>query len=187
MPLNSANITTGPGTLMFAPIGTAEPTNRVAAWPAGWVKLGFTQEGHTFSTALTIEDIEVAESLAPLRRVTTKRDSKLSLSMAEFTLDHLQLALNGGTSAADMDGTVQIGSVYEPPNVGAEVRHMLGWDSEDLLERVIFRRCLSSGNVDIARKKGTDFAKIPVEFALETPTGGVKPFRHFFATSRVAA
>lgn len=259
---NTANVTTGPGTLYYAPLGTAEPATRVAAWPSGWVPVGYTAEGHTFSTSLNVDDIEVAELLDPVRRVTTKRDSKVAFAMAEATLAHLKLILNGGTvtpdsailtDAATTSGNADVtsasagfttavdlhkpiggpgipansyigivnsatsvglsssatlntpvtatatatgvtvtitgrwGSYLEPPQVGAEVRVMLGWDAEDALERVIWRRLLQSGSGDIARKKGADFAKFNGEFSLEQPGGGLAPFRHFFETSRVAA
>lgn len=250
---DTANVTTGPGTLMYAPLGTTEPATRVAAWPAGWVAVGYTSEGHSFSSSLSIDDVEVAELLDPVRRVTTKRDTKVAFAMAEITLAHLKLLLNGGTTTPDSqvvtdaattnaDATLtsataaftsddvgksitgagipaattilsvtnattiemsaaatataagvsvtivgRHGSHYEPPQVGAEVRVMLGWDAEDDLERVIWRRVLQSGNSEVARRKGADYAKFNAEFSLEQPGGGLAPFRWFFAEDRVAA
>jgi hypothetical protein len=250
---DTANVTTGPGTLMYAPLGTTEPATRVADWPAGWVAVGYTAEGHSFSSSLSIDDVEVAELLDPVRRVTTKRDTKVAFAMAEITLAHLKLLLNGGTttpdsqtftgvtttngdatldvtganftaddvgktitglagipasttilSVTDVDtiemsanatasGTTSVtivgrhGSQFEPPQVGAEVRAMLGWDSEDGLERVVWRRVLQSGNSEVARRKGADYAKFNAEFSLEQPGGGAAPFRWFFAEDRVAA
>ncbi len=259
---DTANVTTGPGTLYYAPLGTTEPATRVADWPAGWVPIGYTAEGHTFNTSLNVDNIEVAELLDPVRRVTTSRDSRVAFAMAEMTLAHLKLALNGGTVTPDdavltdaattnADPTVtsasagfttavdlhkpisgigippnsyiglvnsatsielsssptlntpanatataagvtvtiggRWGSYLEPPQVGDEVRIMLGWDSDDELERVIWRRCLQSGNGEIARRKGADFARVNSEFSLEQPGAGLAPFRHFFATDRVAA
>jgi hypothetical protein len=251
---NTGNVTTGPGTLYYAPLGTVEPVTRVATWPAGWVPVGYTAEGHSFSSSLSIDDVEVAELLDPVRRVTTKRDTKVAFAMAEITLAHLKLLLNGGTTAPDSatfaDGTTtsaspnlgsltaafssavdvgktvtgvagipagttilsvtsptaavmsanatatgttsitivsRYGSIFEPPQVGAEVRSMLGWDAEDGLERIIWRRVLQSGNSEIARRKGADYAKFNAEFSLEQPGAGLLPFRWFFETARVAA
>lgn len=250
---DTSNVTTGPGTLMYAPLGTTEPATRVAAWPAGWVAVGYTAEGHSFSSSLSIDDVEVAELLDPVRRVTTKRDTKVAFAMAEITLAHLKLLLNGGTTTPDSqvitdaattnaDATLtsasaaftsddvgksitgagipaattiasvtnattiemsasatataagvsvtivgRHGSRFEPPQVGAEVRAMLGWDSEDGMERAIWRRVLQSGNSEIARRKGADYAKFNAEFSLEQPGAGAAPFRWFFAEDRVAA
>jgi hypothetical protein len=248
-----ANVTTGPGLLRYAPLGTAEPATRVAAWPSGWVQVGYTSEGHTFNSSLSVDDVEVAELVDPVRRVTTKRDTKVAFAMAELTLAHFKLRLNGGTvvtddavltdaaitnaspnlssasaawTADDVGKTVthasippgttilsrtsatvvvmsanatataagasvtvvgRWGSYIEPPAVGTETRIMLGWDSEDGLERAIWRRCMQTGGSETARKKGADYAKLAAEFSLEQPSAGLAPFRHFFATSRVAA
>lgn len=250
---DTGNVTTGPGTLMYAPLGTTEPATRVAAWPSGWVAVGYTAEGHSFSSALSIDDVEVAELLDPVRRVTTKRDTKVAFAMAEITLAHLKLLMNGGTTTPDSqvltdaattnaDATLtsataaftsddvgkgitgagipvattilsvtnattiemsasatatasgvsvtiagRHGSIFEPPQVGSETRAMLGWDSEDGLERIIWRRAMQSGNSEIARRKGADYARFNAEFSLEQPGAGLAPFRWFFETDRVAA
>lgn len=179
---SSANISTGAGLIYYAPLGTAVPVSRTTAWAAGWEVVGYTENGHSFNHSLIVENIEVAEVLEPVRRVTTGKDDRFVFTMAEITLAHFEFALNGGTVTADG----AIGSIYEPPDVGAEVRHMLGWDSEDGLQRLVILQALSAGNVETARRKGTDFAKIPVEFALERPASGPS-WRHFFETSLVAA
>lgn len=180
---DAANLSTGPGTLWSAPLGTAEPIDIAAVWPTGWTKLGYTAEGHQSSIGLTIADVLVAELLEPVKRVTTGRDIRVGFALAEITLSKLKIALNGGTTTAFASA---LGSWYEPPAIGSETRIMLGWDSEDLQERVIWRKCVSAGTVAIPRRKGADFARFPIEMALEAPSGGLAPFRHGFATARVA-
>ncbi len=176
---STANIRFNPGVLRYAPLGTTEPTGRLAAWPAGWTQIGYTREGHTQTHGLNIEDAEVAELLDPVLRVTTRRDSRVAFAAAEVTIDHVKVFLNGGTTAADGAD----GEYYEPPQVGAEVRIMLGWDSNDGLERIIWRKVIQAGNVEIPRRKGADYATLTGEFALEPPSGGAAPFRWFFATA----
>jgi len=180
---DAANLATGPGTLWQAPLATVEPVDNIVVWPTGWTKIGYTAEGHQQSIAVTIANVDVAELLDPVKRVTTGRDIRVAFAMAEITLSKLKLALNGGTTTAFAGAT---GSWFEPPAVGAEVRTMLGWDSEDGQERIIWRRCIQAGTVTTPRRKGADFARFPVEFALEVPGGGLAPFRHGFATARVA-
>lgn len=182
---DAANISTGPGVLWSAPLGTTEPADVVAAWGAGWTRLGYTAEGHQQSVALTIANVDVAELAEPVKRVTTGRDIRVAFALAEITLSKLKIALNGGVETA-MAGSPSPGTWLEPPAVGAEVRVMLGWDSEDAQERIIWRKCIQAGTLTTPRRKGADFARFPVEFALETPAGGLKPFRHGFATARVA-
>jgi len=182
---DAANISTGPGILWQAPLATVEPVDHAVVWPSGWVRIGYSAEGHQASIALTIANVEVAELFEPVKRVTTGRDIRVGFAMAEITLSKLKLGLNGGL-VTPMAGAPSPGSWLEPPAVGAEVRTMLGWDSEDGQERIIWRKCIQAGTLTTPRRKGADFARFPVEFALETPAGGLAPFRHGFATARVA-
>lgn len=250
---DTANISTGPGLIYYAPLATAEPASRIAAWPSGWVPVGYTAEGHSFTSGINIDNVEVAELLQPVKRVVTSVDDHIAFALAEITLAHLKLVRNGGTITADSQiitdaattnasptltsasaaftsadigvavtgagipagATItavtnattvtlsanatatasgvtvtlvgRIGSYYEPPEVGAEIRHMIGWDSEDGSERLVIRRVIQVGNGEIARRKGADFARFNADFALEQPGGGVRPWREYASRSRVAA
>lgn len=252
-----ANITTGPGTLWQAPLGTDEPANHVVDWPAGWTRVGYTAEGSQSALAVATADVVVAELIEPVKTVTTGRSLRVGFAMAELTLSKLRLALNGGNvvgmtaavvnnkaltanvatlttaaahgfivgdevTVADVDATFNgtytitvvgsattfsyaktaanvvsvaatgvahvgtLGSWLEPPEIGEEVRTMLGFDSEDRLERIIWRKCFQAGSVNTPRRKGAEFARFPVEFAVERPAGGLAPFRHGFDLTRVA-
>lgn len=250
---DTANISTGPGLLYYAPLGTTEPTDRTTDWPSGWVPLGYTAEGHSFSANPTIADVEVAELLQPVRRITTRVDNRIQFALAEMTAAHYKLVLNGGTitpendtvtdgATTNADATVtsasaaftaddvgmavtgagipagatiitinsansvelsaaatataagvtltfvgRLGSYFEPPEVAAQIRHMLGWDAEDGEERLVIRQSLQGGNLQIPRRKGAEFARLTADFALEQPGGGLTPYRQYFARSRVAA
>ena len=82
-------IALGPGTLYTAAVGAAEPATLVAAWDAAWTDLGYTFEGHTFSSESTVEEVEVAEELVPLLYVTTKVVAKAEFTLAEVTATNL--------------------------------------------------------------------------------------------------
>lgn len=176
-----AHVRTGAGTLMWAPLGTAVPATHLVAWPTGWLPIGYTAEGHQSSIAKTIVNIEVAEVTRPIKRVVTAEDIRVGFAMAETTLQNLKLALNGG-----VETTYVGGAHYEPPELGDEVRIMLGFQAEDDLERIVWRKCLQAGTVTTPRRKGAEFARFPVEFALEE-VSGAKPFRHFFDSALLAA
>lgn len=176
-----AHVRTGAGTLLWAPLATAIPATHLVVWPTGWIPLGYTSEGHQSSIAKTIVNVEVAEVARPIKRIVTGEDIRVAFAMAETTMGHLKLALNGGVE------TAYVGGAYlEPPELGDEVRIMLGFDAEDGLERVVYRKCLQAGTVTTPRRKGAEFARFPVEFALEEVTGA-KPFRHFLDTALLAA
>lgn len=170
----------GPGYLYLAPIGTTEPTDLVATWAAvsaAWTLLGFTDTGSTFNYQLNTSQVLVAETLDPISNAPDSRDMSVQFSMAEITATHLKYAFNGGTI------TTASGCVYfEPPDLGTEVRVMLGFQSEDGTERWIYRQCFNNGQVALPRQKGSAKAVIPVQFLLELPANGLRPFRAIMAS-----
>lgn len=173
---NPDAISTGPGTLRIANLGTTEPADLVTAWPVGWALLGYTHQGHTFGYQLNVDGVEVEEELDMVRYVPTGRVTKVEFVLAEITATNLRRALNGGTLTTG-SGFV----ILEPPAFGTETRFMYGWESDDAQERMVWRKCLSSGNVQLQRRKGANKAGIPFELNLEKPAG-LQPFKHIFVS-----
>lgn len=175
----------GAGYLYWAPLGTTVPTCTVAGsvftdtWPGGWIALGVTREGHEFSYEIDTETVEAAEYLDPLATVTTGRTSGMTFDLMNVHLTNLKRALNGGTIATSGSGAT-LRSEYTPPAVGEEVRAMIGWESQDLTERVYAEQAFQVGSLTIARRKGADNASIPMEWRFEPAADG-QPFRHITA------
>lgn len=166
----------GPGTLYVAAVGSTEPSDLTAAWNVAWTKVGYTDAGHTFTYTPSYENIEVAETLLPIAKVATGQEMTLEFAFAETIAKNLQLALNGATVTASGTGPTSIDKV-EPLAFGsAEPRTAIGWEAGDASERWVFRRCLQTGAMAIARQRGAAKATIPATFSLETPAGGAKPF-----------
>lgn len=165
-------IRVGPGILYIAPVGSTEPVDLTTAWAAAWVPLGYTEEGHAFSASPSFEPVEVAEEIDPIRYEPTGREMGVEFAAAEMTALNLSRAMNGGTVTT---GTGIV--TFEPPTPGFEVRVALGWESVDKKERWVWRRCLQTGDVEIARRKAPDKATIPMSFMLEIVAGGAKPFK----------
>lgn len=180
-------LATDPGYLLRAPLGTAEPTHTVTGgvfsddWTSvsGWVVLGATPEGHSFSWSTSTETIEVAEFLDPIRYTETGRSGSVSFALADVKMSNLKAALNGGTTTTTGSAATTM-ATYTPAGLGSSTRCMLGWESQDHTERFIWYQCFNTGAVEIARRKGTDYARIPVEFSLEVPVGGT-PFKYLTA------
>jgi hypothetical protein len=176
---NPSALALGPGYLYLAPLGTAEPVDLVATWPsisASWVALGYTAAGSTFNYQLNTSPVAVAEELDPISNTPDGRTLSVDFSMAEVTATHLKTAFNGGTI------TSATGCVYfEPPDLGTEVRVMLGFESEDHTERWLYRQCFNNGQIAMPRQKGAANAVIPVTFMLEKPSTGLRPFRAIMA------
>lgn len=157
-------ISLGPGYLYIAPLGSTEPTDLSTGWDAAWTLLGYTDEGSEFSYQLDTDDVTVAEELDPIKTAVNSRTAKVSFALAELTATNLKRAMNGGTITT---GTGIV--TFEPPDLGTEVRTMLGFESEDHQERWVYRQCFSDGEVTIARKKGSDKSVIATEWKLEKP------------------
>lgn len=188
--LATPKIATDPGFLYYAPLGTAEPVHTVTAsvfsdsWTAatGWVPVGATEEGHTFSWTTSTDTIEVAELLDPLKYIETGRSGSFAFACANIDALTMKMAMNGGTLNTTGSTTTKM-TTYTPPALGQSVRIMIGWESTDCTERLIGFQCFNTAAVSISRRKGNAKATVPVEFALEVPSGG-QPFKYIAAGAR---
>lgn len=171
---NAAAVRFGkPGKLRIASIGTQEPDAVDDDWPAGWVPLGYTDEGSAMNYEISTDNVEVAEELDILARVTTGRDASVEFALAEITKRNLTIAFNGGLIVGD-----DTEWTFEPPDLGQEARVMLGWDAmpttanNDL--RIVFRQCLQGGSIGLENRKGATKSTISAQFMLEKPASGKK-------------
>ena len=179
---NPNKVKVGPGLLYIGPLGSIEPTDLTTPWgtvDVDWAAIGYTEEGHTFSSEPSFEAITVAEELVPIRYEEANKNETLSFAAAEMTVDNLTRAFNGGVVTTLSGAVVR----FEPPAIGQATRAMIGWESTDGTERWIFRKCVQAGNVTIARKKSPDKALIAMEFRLEVVGGGVKPWTAIINTA----
>jgi hypothetical protein len=177
---NPTAIALGPGYLYAGPLGTTEPVDLTTAWTAvsaAWIALGYTETGSEFDYALTTGQVLVAEELDPLAIATTGRTSTCVFNLSQLTATNLKLAMNGGVITTGT-GIVTV----EPPDLGTEVRTMLGFESEDHTERWVYRQCLQSGTMKIVRQKGAANATIATTFTLEKPATGSRLFKAILQT-----
>jgi hypothetical protein len=168
---NPLTLSIGPGNLYIAPLGTSEPADLVSAWPVGWAGLGYTDDGSEIGIETKYEDVEVAEELDPVAILATARTLTVAFALAEITATNLKRVFNGGTITAG-SGFV----TYDPVTLGQEVYVMLGWESNDVQERWVFRKAIQTGKVTIARKKAPNKATLPTEFRCVKPAG-LNPFK----------
>ncbi len=170
------NVLLGPGLLYVAVLGSMEPTDLTSAWPAAWLPLGYTKEGHTFKYEPAIEPIEVAEELDPIKYAAASRKLSVAFILAESTATNLQRAMNGGTVTPGTGIVTQ-----EPPAIGEDTSMMLGWKSDPGDERWVWRKCLQTGAIEMNRRKAPDYATIPTEWMVQAPGGGTLPFKRILA------
>ncbi len=177
MDFNAAAVRFGkPGKLYIANLDADEPATYNDAWPAGWVPLGYTDEGSAFNYEISTDNVEVAEELDVLARVTTGRDASVEFALAELTKKNLSIAFNGGIVVGD-----GLAWEFEPPDLGDEQRVMIGWDAHRVVARndlrFIFRQCLQGGSIGIENRKGATKSTITSNFQLEKPASGKKLLR----------
>lgn len=101
MPEVVSDIIVSPATVFYAPYGEAVPADTVAAgaaWGGNWAKLGYLKAPLAMSYEFDELDVEIEQSLAPVKRVKTSENLTLETTLAELYLDGIQLG-SGGTVA----------------------------------------------------------------------------------------
>jgi hypothetical protein len=167
----------GAGYLYYSALGGSLPAYTVAGsvftdvWPGNWFLLGVTREGHEFVYDIDTDTIDSAEYLDPLETVTTGRTAGIKFELMQVHATNLRRALNGGTLTTSGAGAT-LRSTYKPPQVGAEIRCMIGWESTDNTERLVAQQSFQVGSLSVNRKKGADNASLPVEFRFEPDING---------------
>jgi len=160
----------GPGKLLSAVVGSTEPADLTAAFAVAWTELGYTEEGSTFTISPEFEDVEVAEEIDPIDILPTGRTMSVEFALAELTAENLQKVLNGGTITT---GTGF--KTFEPAAASAAPTYLaLAW--EDTLavrkERYVWRRCIQTGDIEVARQKAPNKATLGANFRVALPTSG---------------
>jgi hypothetical protein len=180
----------GAGAILWALIGTTEPTNNVSggvfndAWPVGWNPVGATVEGNVLNFQTSVEKVEAAEFLVPVAYETESQEGSFEFVAMHIIASNLALALNGGTFTTTGSGAT-LKTIVRPPTPGNERRIMLGWESTDSKERYVIRQAFQGGEIAIPRNKGAaNKARIPMKFNFELPSTGLDSYDHVFAGTR---
>ena len=178
-----------PGFLFWAPLLSTEPAHAVLAstydadaWPVAWIPLGPTEGGSKSTYNLNVEPVVVAEFFDPIRWSTTGRQGSFAFGLANYTLQNVKRAYNGGVLSTVSGSGATLSSKLLPPSPGAEVRAMLGWESLDHTVRKVMYQCINSGTVESAFARAPAFAIIPCTINFEVPTGAPQqPFADYSA------
>lgn len=130
----ASNIMIAPANIWYAPLATALPDETAvaygAAWPAGWVSLGYTLNPVELSIEIEKFDLEVEQVANPVLRQKTKETFSVETTLAELTGAYLKLGI--GSSQAIT--TVAAGAsqhAFETLKAGGEVimpEYMLGFE-----------------------------------------------------------
>lgn len=170
----AANILTEAGFVLWAPLGSTEPTSTVVGsvftddWPAAWIPLGRTTGGIKIDDNATNAEIESAEDYYPLAYRTTKRAAQVSFSLMNFTATNLARALNGAVTTVT-GTTTTTKTTVDAPNPVNEVPCMIGWQSLDTTVRWVGRQVRNAGSLSVAMAKAPSTADVAWTANLEKP------------------
>lgn len=188
--LSKPNYSIGAGYLLWALLGTTEPSSTVSgniftdSWPAGWNLFGATDDGNIFNYQINTNPVDAAEFLDPIAYETESRAGKIEAALMSIVASNVATALNGGVKTTTGSGAT-LKTIVQPPAPGAESRIMVGWEARDAKERYVVRQAFQGGEIAINRGKGASKkAKIPISFMFEIPSTGLQPFDHIFAGDR---
>ena len=120
MPEIVSDIIVSPATVWYAPVGEEVPADDTPAgddWGGNWVPVGYTKTPLSMSYEFDELDVEIEQSLAPVKRVKTKENLALETVLAELYLDGVQLG-TGGTVTDTAAGAGQVGK--EELDLGGE-------------------------------------------------------------------
>lgn len=152
------------GSVLVAPVGTTLPADISAAFPAGWVDLGYTDEnGAKFTDAKTINDIAVWQLFYPARKIVASRDFTLDFVLRQFDAETVKLGFGGGVITEPSPGVFE----YTPPDPSVIDERMMAieWADNTKNYRIIVNRGLvtSSTATEVVRGKASD---IPITFGI---------------------
>lgn len=91
---------------------SVNPTAGTAVGGAGWVDLGYTEDGVEFIYDVVTADIRTLAQTFPVKRIISREDIEVVCQMAEATLANLNRAMLGGVLAAPVL-TLDAGAVKE--------------------------------------------------------------------------
>lgn len=115
---DATQLVKGSGVLYVAPLGTTLPTldahgEYPITWPAGWVAVGYTEDGIDMVYTPTVKPLHVDEETAAVDDVLAEEKFVISAKLSEATLQNLNYAIAASAYTSDPAGSdvnVKVGS-----------------------------------------------------------------------------
>lgn len=86
----------GTGRILVAPADTAGPADTAAAWPTGWVDLGYTTtDGIKFNKKDKIDPVDTWQSVSPARFIYSDRDLTVKFQLLQLNEDTVPFFMGG--------------------------------------------------------------------------------------------
>ncbi len=150
--------------------------NGSGAWStpaAGWVDVGYSEDGWTLEMDKTFEDIMVAEEIDPIGTFKTAQEVRLTGELSQASTTNIQLALGGGTfTSSDTNNYASDYASLIPPATDDfdEKSLLLVVDGPAGADRhVEIPRALNVGAFSMAHQKAPQKVVIATEFKVLKP------------------
>lgn len=187
---NPLQIKTGPGLILYnlslagtLPTFVAAGSKFTNDW-TGWGKTGFTDDGLTITFTREMENVDVAESLYPVRKVPNSAGCQVAFSASGLNEDNMVLSQAGGTWTTQSGTAATLVRKYTPPDPTELTRVMLGFMSAETDEAFVWYQAFQGGEVTMARQKGAQKASFSgLNFEIEVPDAAVasRPWNYWTA------
>ena len=152
---------------------------------AGWVDVGYSEDGWTLEMDKTFEDIMVAEEIDPIATFKTAQEVRLTGELAQASQANIQIALGGGTlTTGDGSNGIETGfNMIQPPSTDDfdEKSLLLIVDGPAGADRhVQIPRAINVGAFSMAHQKAPQKVVIATEFKVLAPKQSVSQFQELF-------
>jgi hypothetical protein len=120
MPQTASDIIVTGARVFYAPVGTVLPAPELpvdAAWPTGWIDVGFTLEPTKLGYKFDILEIFVEQTMGAVRRRRTKEQASIQTMLAEHNAGNLALAAAAAATTVAATATVP---GYEEVTIGGD-------------------------------------------------------------------
>ena len=152
---------------------------------AGWVDVGYSEDGWTLEMDKTFEDIMVAEEIDQIATFKTAQEVRLTGELAQASQANIQIALGGGTlTTGDGSNGFETGfNMIQPPSTDDfdEKSLLLIVDGPAGADRhVQIPRAINVGAFSMAHQKAPQKVVIATEFKVLAPKQSVSQFQELF-------
>lgn len=157
-------VVAGDATLYLANYGATVPAGLTAPGTA-WYDPGYlSEDGATFSLSRQVQDINVWQSLDPVRRIVQSFTKNVSMTLRQFNPTNMVYALGGGsvsTGSGAVGGTAFGSYTWPDPNENPSRSVILDCRDSGYTFRFIFANMDVSGDVEIAANRN-DALNLPI-------------------------
>ncbi len=112
MPLQVSDLMLSGAKILYAPYGTTLPADSLAvgaAWPAGWIDVGYTSQELTVEYSWEELPAEAQQAMSPIKYARINETAYLETVMSEITLSNMAVAFGATAPTITAAAVGQVG------------------------------------------------------------------------------